>query len=154
MTEEERNQIVQEKLNQGYSLGDVQRLLADEYDEVVTYMDLKLIATELDIDWEQQEPAQPETPPEDAEAAVAAAGEEHGPEAAPGTTQVTMSKVVRPGAAMSGNVVFKSGAKAEWYVDQFGRLGLNPESDSDKPTEEDLREFQEELQRQLSGSGG
>jgi hypothetical protein len=71
----------------------------------------------------------------------------------PTRTTVTVSKLVRPGAAMSGEVSFASGAKAEWFLDAAGRLGLTPAAGSARPTQEDLREFQIELQRKLSGMG-
>jgi len=48
-------------------------------------------------------------------------------------------------------VTFASGAKAEWFLDPSGRLGLNPAKGSSKPTEDDLVAFQEELQAKLGG---
>ena len=150
MDEQERNQIIQDKLNEGMSLSEVQEHLRQQYNETITYMELRLIATDLDVDWRQQEP--PEGNPTEAQAQdVTAEAEPQDQGAAPGKTQVSMSKVVRPGAAVSGDVTFASGAKAEWYVDHYGRLGINPASDSDQPTEEDLQEFQTELQKQLGG---
>ena len=150
MDEKERNQIIQDKLNEGMSLSEVQKHLEEEHDEKLTYMELRLVAADLDVDWSKQEPEKEEPSDIDAQE-VTPESEQETAEATPGKTQVTMSKVVRPGAAVSGDVVFASGAKAEWYVDHYGRLGINPHSDSDKPTEEDLQEFQTELQKQLGG---
>ena len=58
------------------------------------------------------------------------------------------SGLVRPGALASGTVSFGSGAKAEWIVDQMGRLGL--ENVVGEPTEEDFAEFQQELRKLFS----
>jgi len=146
MTDQERNQLIARKLGEGLSLSDVQKLLAQEYGIRMTYLELRLLAAELPVDWRSQEPAKK---PEPAKATVM---DEDDDEEEPATrTVVTVSKLVRPGAAMSGDVTFASGAKAEWFVDTMGRLGLNPASGSARPTQDDLREFQIELQRKLSG---
>lgn len=147
MTEQERNQIVAEKLNEGWSLGDVQRHLDEEYGEKITFLALRLLAAELDVDWDRidEEQGKGEEVVQDVTQVPTEEGEGGG-------TRVTISKVVRPGAALSGDVVFKSGVRAEWYVDAMGRLGLNPEGEA-RPTEDDLQDFQEELQRQLSEQG-
>jgi hypothetical protein len=67
-----------------------------------------------------------------------------------GATVVEVSKLVRPGAALSGSVKFASGVKADWVLDQMGRLGL--EKPTGKPTPEDIKEFQVELQKKLRGT--
>ena len=55
---------------------------------------------------------------------------------------------MRPGAVASGSVKFASGVSAEWVIDQSGRLGLN--NASGEPTEDDIKDFQKELQKALS----
>lgn len=149
MTDQERNQLIARKLGEGLSLSDVQRLLAQEHGIRMTYLDLRLLAADLPVDWG---PAEAAKKPEPVQATVIDEGEDDDEdEASGGRTVVTLSKLVRPGAAMSGDVTFASGAKAEWFVDTMGRLGLNPAPGSARPTPEDLREFQLELQRKLSG---
>ncbi len=147
MNTEQRDRFIAEQLDAGLSLSDVQKVLADEHGITLTYFDLRLIAADLEVDWAKHESD------DDAEDAAAPAAPD--PDAVADTpkgTQVTLSKLVRPGAAMSGDVEFASGAKAEWFVDATGRLGLNPAPDSPKPTPEDLQEFQIELQRKLTGN--
>jgi len=39
--------------------------------------------------------------------------------------------------------------KADWVLDQLGRLGL--EKATGKPTPEDIKQFQIELQKKISG---
>ena len=146
MTEEERKRVVGEKLNEGYSLADVQRILDEEYDEKITFLDLRMLAAELEVDWDHIDEEQGKGQEVIQDVSKAPTGD------AEGGTQVTISKVVRPGAVLSGDVVFKSGVRAEWYVDSSGRLGLNPQGEA-QPTEEDIQDFQEELQRQVSEQG-
>ena len=136
-------------MSEGCSLSEVHKQLAEEYDISLTYLDLRLIAAELEVDWQKQDQKKQEEAK--AEAAKDLSQQPEEPAAPAGGTTVTVSKVVRPGASISGDVQFASGAKAEWFVDAMGRLGLNPEPGSSKPTEDDLREFQMELQRKLSG---
>ncbi len=152
MTQDERNQLIAQKLNEGMSLADVQRYLASEHQIVMTYLDLRLLAAELQVDWRQHDPVKAvEKTPDAAEPADADLDlDQETPAAAGGNVKVSIHKVVRPGAAMSGDVQFASGVTAEWYVDSYGRLGLSS-AKGGRPSEEDLQEFQVELQRQLSG---
>jgi len=152
MTDQERNELIASKLGEGMSLSDVQQLLAREYGIRMTYLELRLLAAELPVKWAQPEAS---TKPESVKATVIDDEDEDEDEddLPPTHTTVTISKLVRPGTAMSGDVVFASGAKAEWFLDATGRLGLSPAAGGARPTQEDLREFQIELQRKLSGMG-
>ena len=144
------------QLEAGESLSAIQKAVNEKFATKYTFLDIRILASELDdIDWDAHDPkAQAKKAEEEkkaraeAEAAAAAAdgaaaveGEVSG-----GATTVEISKIVRPGAAISGSVKFGSGASAEWYVDQFGRLGLENVKGGE-PTETDLREFQDELRK-------
>ncbi|MBT3378318.1 MAG: hypothetical protein HN742_11025 [Lentisphaerae bacterium] len=148
MNTEDRNRFIAQKLDEGFSLSDVQKALADEHDVQMTYLDLRLAAADLEVDWTRHDKVVPEPEEDEADAAPEPQAQEA---AATGMTTITVSKLVRPGASMSGDVEFASGAKAEWFVDSMGRLGLNPAPGSGKPTEDDIQEFQIELQRKLTG---
>ena len=145
MNTEERDRFIKAKLDQGMSLSEVQKVLAAEHGVTMTYLDLRLLAAEMKVDWKKQDKARP---PEKKTAVATDLKEEHGRASG---TKVNVSRLVRPGAAMSGDVEFASGAKAEWFVDAMGRLGLQPAPGSSKPTERDIQEFQTELQRKLGG---
>jgi hypothetical protein len=151
MTDQERNQLIAQKLGEGMSLSDLQKLLSREYGIQMTYLDLRLLAADLPVKWKQAEPRKAE--PVKAAVLDPDADEDDDGDMPHGRTVVTVSKLVRPGAAMSGEVTFASGAKAEWFLDAMGRLGLNPAPDSKRPTQDDVREFQIELQHKLSGMG-
>lgn len=150
MNDQVRNNLIAKLMAEGNKLADVQRILKDEHDVVLTYMELKMIALDLPVDWTQFDTPKAEESDEEGEGEGEEAAEEEEEEVIepPGFTTVEVSKVVRPGAAISGEVTFKSGARAEWFLDQFGRLGLNPKTNL-QPDEDDLRDFQAELQRTL-----
>lgn len=146
ISDQERDQFIVEKLNEGESLDAIQKLLSSEFGINMTFMDLRLLVADLEVNWEAQD-AERESEEENKKKAEEELADS-------GKTTVTLDKVVRPGSMKSGKVNFASGAKAEWYLDQFGRLGLQPEEGSEKPSEDDINEFQQELQRQLSESTG
>ncbi|MGN0867096.1 MAG: hypothetical protein ACI4SG_05415 [Oligosphaeraceae bacterium] len=184
VTEAQRNQFIQQCLEEGMSLSQVQDQLAQNFAIHMTYMELRMLTAELQVSWEKQDaramaargakpapqtPPPPRESPEEWEETPDASREEQElppeePDAPPpqetvppasqdgalrGATTVEVSKVVRPGASLSGTVKFGSGASGEWYVDAYGRLGLNLDEGSAKPDQQDVQEFQVELQKAL-----
>ncbi|NMA20654.1 MAG: hypothetical protein GX927_08750 [Lentisphaerae bacterium] len=159
MNTKERDAFIRESLNQGMSLSDVQKALAEQFDIRMTYLELRMVAAELEVDWKKQDKPAPakkeevveesdtELPEEDWDEEDDDSGDDSS--SAAGKTKVTISKLIRPGAALSGDVEFSSGAKGEWFVDSMGRLGFNPAEGSGQPNQNDLREFQKELQKAL-----
>jgi len=174
MTEEERNQLIMEKLNEGMSLSDLQTLLTKEYKQHMTYFELRLLAAELKVNWEKRDrprqkttPRQPvaddSAPPAWEEPADGAEGngpaepeqeplpqeeEEQSPDAQDGKAVVTFHETPLPGTALSGDVTFPSGIQSKWFMDRMGQLGLeeSPDGNQAQPSNEDLEAFQRELQ--------
>ena len=158
MNRDEVKKIVYESLQQGLSLSDIQKILHDK-GEIITFLDLRLLASELEnLDWKKLAGEKDTPPPETKkkeEAADKTASEDEEDVISgdkgewSGGTKIEISKITRPGVALSGSVTFASGVKADWFVDQMGRMGL--EKTTGKPTPEDIKGFQEELQKQLQG---
>jgi hypothetical protein len=137
MNNNEIKKFMAMELNNGTSLSDIQKLLADEHETKITFLDLRILASELEnIEWEKPEEATDEDNEKTEETEVA--------EKATGTV-VEVSKLIRPGAVANGSVKFASGASAEWILNQQGQLGLDKAKG--EPTEDDIREFQAELQK-------
>ena len=151
--------FVAQKLQEGIKLSDIQTLLADELQCRMTFLELRLLAAELeDVDWSQFDPKEKKVeeapaktaPAADETAADAAAPAADGTEetaapAAAGNTVVELSRLSRPGAMAHGTVTFASGVTAEWLIDEMGRLGLDKVSG--QPTEQDIQDFQVELRK-------
>ncbi len=91
------------------------------------------------------EPADSAVPPE--------AGVPPDAEGSTASATVTISELARPGMMASGTVTFDGGEKAEWYLDQMGQLGLNPEKPEFRPTPSQMRAFQTELQQAAQKKG-
>lgn len=140
MSDMEMKKFIAGQLNAGVSLNEIQKLIAEKFDKRMTFLDLRLLAAELEgVEWQKQDPEPVKAEePEKAMTAKDTAGK----------TVVELSKLVRPGAVASGSVKFASGASAEWILDQTGRLGLN--NAVGEPTEDDIKDFQKELQKALS----
>lgn len=159
MITEEHKTFIQENLNQGMSLSDLQRELAEKFDLRMTYLELRLLAAELEVDWKKLDKPTPPEPQKEAQTEEQFEDDEEeffddtteSDASGRGKTVVSMSKLVRPGTAISGEVQFSSGAKGDWYVDNLGRLGFQPADGSTQPDQTDLQEFQRELQKLLSG---
>ena len=66
---------------------------------------------------------------------------------------MTVDHLARPGALVSGGVTFSDGQTATWDLDETGRLGLTTKQTGYKPTPEDVKAFQVELQGQLQKMG-
>ena len=73
--------------------------------------------------------------------------------AAPGAVSVSIDKITRPGTLISGSVTFSDGERAQWSLDQMGRLALNASQPGYKPSKEDLADFQRELQAAVEEKG-
>ncbi|HEU4679399.1 MAG TPA: hypothetical protein VFS35_07755, partial [Terrimicrobiaceae bacterium] len=79
--------------------------------------------------------------------------QEKTPAAISGKVSVTIDQITRPGAMISGRATFSDGQKAEWYLDQTGRLGLNPSTPGYRPSQQDVMDFQVELEKLARSQG-
>ena len=147
MTDEDRDKLIGQMLDEGQGLSEIQKHLESEHSYKITYMDLRLLAADLEVNWKKIDDIKNPPVVEDDDAET----ESLDAELLPDETVVEVSPFVRPGAMFSGDVTFKSGIKAEWYVDSMGRLGLNPRNEEDQPSEEEIADFQMKLQKELEG---
>lgn len=144
LTEEQRKQVAQ-WLNQGAKLSEVQDRLAREFGIRLTYMEVRLLVDDLKLQVKDPEP-------ETAEAAKPS-GRETDKTGAAGRVRLTVDELTKPGAVISGKVTFSDGQKAEWYLDQMGRLGLATEKPGYRPSADDVEEFQRQLDQELAKYG-
>jgi hypothetical protein len=137
----EIKKFMAEKIAENIPLSDIQSMVNEKFNTRMTFMDIRIMASELEVDWQKQEKVEePEKTEEEKPA------EESDAEKAPAKTTVELNKIVRPGAIASGTVNFASGVYAEWYIDNSGRLGLDKVVGG-KPTEQDIEDFQVEMQK-------
>ena len=146
MTNDDRKAIVRQLLKEGRTLSQIQDYLRNEKGDSITYMELRLLLSEMpDAQLPEKELPKPVLP-----AAPAPATATPDAAAAPtGKLSISMDQMPAPGSMLSGYARFSSGAKAHWFLDETGRLGLEPELGSGKPTPADMTEFTTELRRML-----
>lgn len=146
----------------GLKLSEIQSRLADELGIRMTYMEVRLLVDDLKLT------------PKDAERAeangsgigagnIATSGKGSGDQPASagskesgstaGDVSVSVDQLARPGAVVSGKVIFSDGNQADWYFDQTGRLGLAPQQQGYRPSPADLQRFQTSLEAELSRMG-
>lgn len=160
MTNDERKQVVRELLGKGQTLSQILDYLHKEKTDPITYMDLRLLLSEMpDAKLPEKEPPKtvlpPAVPPGTGalkDSGSAAVGKE--PETGGGKLSISVDQMPAPGAMLSGYARFSSGAKAHWSLDEMGRLGVEPELGSSKATPKDMQEFAAELRRMLQQTGG
>ena len=141
----------------GDQLSDIQKRLGDELEIKVTYLETRFLLEDLGIELQTEPEPEPEEEDvaEDVPEAEAAEGEESSEEepASEGGVSVTVDKIQRPGAVISGRVDFGGGKTSAWWIDQMGRLGMDSDDPDFRPSEEQAMAFQQELQKVVQESG-
>ncbi|HYG36930.1 MAG TPA: hypothetical protein VEC99_19215 [Clostridia bacterium] len=143
---------------QGLKLSEIQNRLSSELGVRMTYMEVRLLVDDLKLTPKDAEPSKPVQPtplagqppagqPAAAQPAAAA------PKASPGGVSVSVDQITRPGAVVSGKVTFSDGNRAEWYLDQTGRLGIVAQQPGYRPPASDVQQFQAALEAELSKLG-
>lgn len=151
--------FMSEELAKGTSLSQLHGMVNEKFQTHLTYMEIRIIASELQVDWNANDPKaiaaakekakkEEEARAAEVEAAMAAENGEAPAGEAPGKCVVTVNKVNPPGILASGTVTFSSGSTADWYVDQTGRPGIG-NLKGEQPTQQEAEEFMVELQKVL-----
>ena len=143
LTEDQRASI-SKWIEEGASLSDIQKRLKEEFQLSLTYLETRLLADDLKLRLKEPErPIEPLPLPTPDKAASAPGGK----------VSVTIDQITRPGAMVSGRTTFSDGQSAEWYLDQTGRLGLNPSTPGYRPSQQDVMDFQVELEKLARSQG-
>ena len=143
LTEDQRASI-SKWIEEGASLSDIQKRLKEEFQLSLTYLETRLLADDLKLRLKEPErPIEPLPLPTPDKAASAPGGK----------VSVTIDQITRPGAMVSGRTTFSDGQSAEWYFDQTGRLGLNPSTPGYRPSQQDVMDFQIELEKLARSQG-
>ena len=103
---------------EGRSLADVQRSLREDLGISMTYMDVRFLVDDLDIEVAKKEPEAPELSEVEAVEDVTAepAEAELVEESANGAVTVDVDAIMRPGSLVSGTVVFSDGVSLGWQL--------------------------------------
>jgi hypothetical protein len=160
MLDDAQRKTVADWIASGAKLSEIQNRLASELGLRLTYMDVRLLVDDLKLtprDVEQPKPPAAtltnSTPAKDVSPSGTASPKPADALAATGKVSVAVDQLAKPGAMVSGKVAFSDGNKAEWYIDQTGRLGLVSEQAGYRPSATDIQQFQMALEAELSKQG-
>ena len=133
----------------GETLTGIQKRLKTECGITLTYLETRLLVGDLGIQLDEWKPKPKPTPEE----VVAPTETPVEPDPTPAGFSLTMDKITRPGALVSGRAHFSDGKQAGWWLDQQGRLGLDAGSPGYRPPAADIPIFQAALDRELRKIG-
>jgi hypothetical protein len=144
----------------GMKLSEIQNRIASELGVRMTYMDVRLLVDDLKLTPKDIDPPKPIVPvaapaavPPQTPAGGLKVEATPAPENSVSGVSVAVDQLARPGAVVSGKVTFTDGKKADWYIDQTGRLGLAPQEAGYRPAAADVQQFQIALEAELSKMG-
>ena len=163
LTESQKNAVAQWFAG-GASLDEIQKRIKSEFGVHMTYLDLRLMVAELPQPDEvapEEKPA--ENPDEPESSAVPEADvpeaqdapEENEPSddsSEKANVSVNLDAITIPGTMASGDVTFTDGTKGKWYLDGYGRLGLDA-GPGYRPPPADAALFQARLMELLRSRG-
>lgn len=153
-----QKQSIAEWVAEGLKLGDVQSRINKEFETALTYMDVRFLIDDLNLELKDQpKPVDNDLrnappPPLDPQKEEPQANDLEG-STAEGLVSIALHKVYQPGSIVSGDVVFSDNEKAVWSLDQLGRLSLKAGTAGYQPNEDDLLEFQQKLSSLLQSQG-
>ena len=132
---------LKQRAAEGATMSDLQRHLKEEFGISITYMDTRFLILDLGIELLEEKKEEPKK-------------EEEKPAPVPtGEVTVTMDTLTLPGSLVSGKVTFSDGQTANWYLDQFGRLGLSGAPQGYQPPKGDIPQFQQQLDLLMQRAG-
>ncbi len=156
---------VAEWVQDGRSLADIQRLLREDFNISLTYMDVRFLVDDLDVSMPEPKPdaeskPKSEATPESLEGSDTPDGEVIDPEiigddkGSASSVSVDVDAIMRPGSLVSGMVRFSDGVSLGWQLSASGQLGLIPGDDPDyRPDPVDVQSFQTQLEEVLRKKG-
>ena len=142
LTDEQKATVLQ-WIADGAGPSDLQKRLKEEFQISLTYLETRLLADDLRAKFVEPEvPVEPATPEPEPEKPIPT-----------GKVSVTIDQITRPGTMISGRTTFSDGETAGWYLDQTGRLGLDPSTPGYRPSQQDVMDFQVELEKMARSQG-
>lgn len=146
---------IQAWADEGDGIPEIQKKLRDEFELRVTYLETRFLLEDLKIELRPAPLPEPEAKPvEEALPETVTEGDDsldEGP--GEGDVKVSLDTLLRPGALISGKVDFGGGNKVSWWLDQMGRLGMDPVAPGFRPSEQQMIAFQRELRVVIQKSG-
>lgn len=140
-------------VSEGLSLAQIQTKINDELNIPMTYMDVRFLVDDLDLELQDCVPSSTPQEAEKPEEEVNAKPETAASVPAPGEVSLSVDAVQIPGVIASGDVTFSDGVRGKWLIDQSGRPGLAEFPEGYRPPQTDVPVFQQKLVAELRKLG-
>ena len=163
---EEQKTAVADWCKEGCGLSEIQKRLTERFKLSLTYLDVRFLVIDLGLAVKDQAvkasvppdlkapPMPPPLPTDDlAGGGAEPFADEPAGAAAPTGLAVELDRITRPGSMVSGTVVFSDGIKANWTIDQMGRLALMAGKKDYRPSAADIQAFQQAVMKELQKRG-
>lgn len=164
---DEQKQTVGSWVQAGLGLSDIQKRLKTEFEISMSFIDVRFLVLDLNLKVQDKIVAEPTnlTAKKGAQAQPQQGGPFRGAPAEPagmdpsgepdlgGEVSVEIDRIKKPGAMVSGTVIFSDGVKASWMLDQHGRVAIEASQAGYRPPESDLMAFQQEIAKKLQSQG-
>ena len=148
-------EAVKSWLAEGASLSDVQKRIKEEFGVSMLYLDLRMLV--LDIGATVKEPPKKTEPPVAQTPADDLAFEDDeddgGTDPALPRVAITLDRIMKPGALVSGEAVFPGAQTIHWMLDRSGRVAIDQAPPGFAPTQEEGAAFQNALRDALMKNG-
>ena len=179
--DDSQKKLVAQWVNDGATLSEVQTKISGEFGISMTYMDVRFLVDDLDLELRDKavSPA-PETASESEEENLRTpppphpgqtprggnphpfADEDEVPAGTPAAdaaaaelakVSVSVDPVQAPGVLVGGSVRFTDGVRAKWFVDSAGQLGIDGIPQGYSPSRDDAVQFRLALRDELRKLG-
>lgn len=156
---DEQKKLVTQWVKEGCGLSEIQRRMTEQFKLSLTYMDVRFLIIELGLNIQDKRKNPQAEQPISATSKPATRDADEISELMPelpagtGGVSVDVDRLTLPGSMVSGTVVFSDGVKANWSLDQTGRLALGAKDKNYRPSAQDVQEFQMAIARELQKRG-
>ena len=135
-------------LKDGFTLSNLQKKITETFSLHLTYMELRLLIDDLDINLEEHDVVKPSNKVGVIDSCDTIETQ------SPGGVTIVVEKIARPGTMMSGQVTFSDGVNMEWQLDSVGQLGFISTDQTYQPPSEDMPIFQAKLNQAIRNAQG
>lgn len=135
-------------LKDGLTLSKLQKKMVASFSLHITYMELRLLLDDLNIDLKEYEVEKPSQKTSSHNSL-----ESIGQNSSSGVS-VYVEKIARPGALISGTVTFSDEKSIEWQLDSIGQLGLISADQEYQPPGDDMPIFEEKIKEAIRNVQG
>ena len=148
---EEQISTLKEKALAGAQLNELQKVIQEEFQQSITYMETRFLISDLEIEVisPAKDPEKTPEPKQEEPPSQFRMDQPSNPEAPHGSVTVDVDNFAKPGAVLNGSVIWSDGKTSTWLIDEQGGLDMKTADPTYQPTAADIDTFQTKLRAML-----